>query len=112
MSEIHAIMNLDKYGAYIRKRAAISLAEDYSEDLDEFLTIPQAVGMIKDYSIGTDEEGRYLLNEEAHSLLFEAARTRIYNCGLAKLAAKGMLECAWDDETNEMVFWRVGQTES
>lgn len=112
MSEVHAILDLDRYASYIRKRAAISLAEDYTEDLDEFLTIPQAVGMIKEHSIGIDEEGRHLLDEESHSLLFDAARTRIHNCGLAKLAAEGLLECAWDDDANEMMFWKVDQTES
>jgi hypothetical protein len=24
---------------------------------------------------------------------------------LAKLAAKDLVECAWDDECNDMVFW-------
>lgn len=107
MSEIHAIMNLDRYAAYIRKRAALSLAEDYKEDLDEFVTIRQTADMIVEHSMGQDEDGHYLINEESHSMLFESVRTRLYNCGLSKLAAGGMLECAWDDETNEMVFWKA-----
>jgi len=30
---------------------------------------------------------------------------RSHNVGLAKLASKGLVECAWDNETNEMIFW-------
>lgn len=105
-------MNLDRYAAYIRRRAAISLAEDYKEDLDEFVTIKQTVGLIVENSIGQDEEGRYLLDEESHSRLFESVRTRLYNCGLSKLAAEGLLECAWDTESNEMVFWGSDHTPS
>lgn len=109
MSEVHAIMNMDKYSAYIRKRAAASISEDYSENLDEFVTIAQTSGIIVEHCIGKDEDGHYLLDENSHSKLFEAVRTRLFNCGLSKLAADGALECAWDDAKNEMVFWKPGQ---
>lgn len=105
MDEIHAIMNLDKYAAYIRKRAAMSFSEDYGEDLDEFITIKQTSDMIVENSMGKDEKGLYLINESSHKKLFEQIRLRIYNAGLSKLAAKDMLECAWDDNKGEMVFW-------
>lgn len=105
MGEIHAIVNLEKYAAYIRRRAALSFSEDYKENLDEFVTIKQTVNIIIDHSIGKDEKGLYLLDENAHKKLFEAMRLRLYNVGLSKLAAKDMLECAWDDKKGEMVFW-------
>jgi hypothetical protein len=105
MDEVHAIMNLEKYAAYIRKRAAMSFSEDYGEDLDDFITIKQTSDMIAENSIGKDEKGLYLINESSHKKLFEQIRLRIYNSGLSKLAAKDMLECAWDDKKGEMVFW-------
>lgn len=105
MSEVFAIMNLEKYASYVRKRVASSMSEDRGDDLDEFITIKQACDMIIDYSVGKDEEGRPLLDDESHSRLFEAVKTRIFNCGLSKLAARGELECAWDEESRNMVFW-------
>jgi hypothetical protein len=105
MDEVHAIMNLDKYAAYIRRRAAISFSEDYVEDLNEFVTIKQTVDMIVEHSIGKDEKGLYLIDEKSHKRLFEEIRLRIYNSGLSKLAAKDVLECAWDEKKDEMVFW-------
>lgn len=105
MGEVHAIMNLDKYSAYIRRRAAISFSENYEENLDDFVTIPQTSALIEEHSIGKDEEGRLLIDEQSHKRLFEAVRLRLYNAGLSKLAAKDLLECAWDDQKGEMVFW-------
>jgi len=105
MSEVYSIMNLEKYAAYIRKKAAHSISEDESENLDGFITVPQTCSMILEYSIGKDAEGRALLDDYSHELLFDAIKTRIYNCGLSKLAAEGLLECAWDDEKEDMIFW-------
>lgn len=108
--ETHIIMNLDKYASYMRKKAATYFSDEYDDDLDEFVTIPQVRQMIAYRSSGKDEQGRYLLSETGCDELFKDLKTRLYNCGLSKLSAKGLLECAWDDEHNEMVFWTKGQT--
>jgi hypothetical protein len=105
MSEVYSVMNLDKYAAYMRKKAATAISEDDSQKLDEFITVRQAALMIEEHSIGKDEDGRLLLDDDSHERLFESIKTRIYNCGLSKLAAEGLLECAWDSEKDEMVFW-------
>lgn len=105
MSDVYSIINLEKYAEYMRKRAARSISEDESENLDGFITVKQACLMIEEHSIGKDEEGKFLLDDKSHELLFEAIRTRIYNCGLSKLASEGLLECAWDSEKGDMVFW-------
>lgn len=110
MGEVHAIMNLEKYAAYIRRRAALSFSEDYEENLDEFITIPQTSSLIEEHSIGKDEDGRLLVDEDANKALFEAVKVRLYNAGLSKLAAKDLLECAWDDKKGEMVFWSKKKT--
>lgn len=105
MSEIYSIINLEKYANYIRKRAAVSYCEDYKENLDEFINVKQVCGLIKEFSIGNDEDGRCLISEEGCDKLLEAIKTRLYTCGLSKLAVAGKLECAWDQEKNEMIFW-------
>lgn len=112
MSEIYSIINLEKYASYIRKKAAVSYSAHYEQelieqekDLNDFVTIAQVCGLIEECSIGKDEHGKFLLNEEAYESLYEKVRIRIYNCGLSKLSVSGQLECAWDEVTNEMVFW-------
>jgi len=103
--EVYCIINLEKYSDFIRRRAADDLAQNHGENLDEFVTIPQTMGMIKENSIGIDEQDRLMLDDKAYEELLEAVTKRIYNSGLAKLASKNLIECAWDDEKNEMVFW-------
>lgn len=105
MSEVYSIINLTKYAEYVRKKAALSYSENYEENLDDFITIGQVCGLIAEYSIGFDEQGKYLISEKGYEDLYGAVQKRLYNCGLSKLAAKGHLECAWDEEKNDMIFW-------
>jgi hypothetical protein len=103
--EVYCIMNLERYANFVRKKAAASFAENHNENLDEFMTIFQATSMVKEKSIGLDEKKRHLIDDKAYEELLEAMKKRIYNSGLSKLASQGHLECAWDDNKNEMVFW-------
>jgi hypothetical protein len=107
--EVYCVMNLEKYAKYMRDTAAASFAKNYTDKLDDFVTIAQVCKMIKENSIGQDEEGRELLDDKAHEEIAEALRVRIHNAGVSKLAASDHLECAWDDKKNEMVFWVKGE---
>jgi hypothetical protein len=108
--EVYCIMNLDKYAEFVRKKAAASFSENYNKDeINGLVTVAQAILMVKENSIGLDENERHLIDDKAYETLFEAMKTRIYNSGLSKLAAQGHLECAWDEKRNEMVFWSTSQ---
>ena len=61
--------------------------------------------MIKSHSVGFDEDNKYLIDEDGYNNVFEEIREWIYQVGLCKLAARGSLECSWDSDLNEMVFW-------
>ena len=103
--ENYSIIDLEGYAKAMRDGAASSFEKDYTENLDEFITIPQVINMIKINNLGLDEEGNYLINEQIFDDVFNDIRDRLYSVGLAKLASKGFVDCAWDDESNEMVFW-------
>lgn len=103
--ETYSIIDLNGYAQTIRENAAKSFTQEYSENLDEFITIQQIIGLINEYNVGRDEENNYLITESNFNDIFESVRDRLYTVGLARLAAKGLVECAWDDETNDMVFW-------
>lgn len=102
---IYSIIDLDGYAATIRDVAAQSFIENHSENLDDYITIDQVKGVILGYSLGQDGDGNHLISEEIFDHTCEDIREWIFNVGLSKLAAKGLVECAWDDESNEMVFW-------
>lgn len=105
MSDIYSINDLNKYAESIRKNAALSFAQYHDENLDDFISIGQVENLIRDHSIGTDDDGCLIIDEDSYNQTFDDVRTFLYNVGLAKLAAAGKVECAWDNEINEMVFW-------
>jgi len=103
--ETYSIIDLEGYAKAMRDGAASSCEKDYTENLDDFITIKQVVGLIEKNNLGLDEEGNYLINSDIFDEVFGQIRDWLYGVGLSKLAAKGFVDCAWDDEANEMVFW-------
>lgn len=105
--EVYAIIDLEGYATQMRIAAAKSLSEDSEEqeNLNDFITINQIINMVNNECVGYDNEDRPLLDEEKNEKIFEDTAIWIHNVCLARLAAKDLLECAWDNETNEMIFW-------
>lgn len=101
-----AIKKLDEISDIIRENAATSLAETYSSSqLDKFVTINQIENLIIEHSLGTDNEGQYIIDVDVFEDIFDAVRNMIYQSALAKLAASGTIESAWDSDKDKMVFW-------
>jgi hypothetical protein len=108
MSEVYAIKDLDGYASEIRELAAKNLSYNHENDnLDEYITLSQIINMIKSESLGLDDNNRIILNQKINDNIFEKTSVWIYNSGLSKLAAKNLVECAWDNEKNEMIFWTL-----
>jgi uncharacterized protein len=105
MSEVYAIVDLQGYASEMREAAAKSLSDNYNENLDDFISINQMINLVKNECVGFDNKDRPLLNENTNEKIYESTVTWIHNVGLAKLAAKNLIECAWDNQTNEMIFW-------
>lgn len=103
--EVYAIIDLDGYATQIREAAANSLSDGTEENLDDFISLSQIINMVKTECIGYDNNDRPLLNESVNEKIYEDTAIWIHNVGLAKLAAKDLVECAWDNECNDMVFW-------
>lgn len=103
--EVYAITDLDGYISQMRDAAAKSLSDSEEDNLDEFISIGQMTNMIRNECLGFDDEDRPLLDEESNERIFENTAIWIHNVALAKLAAKDLVECAWDNESNDMIFW-------
>lgn len=105
MSEVYAITDLEGYANEMRIAAAKSLSANEEDNLDDYISIHQMINLVKSECVGYDNKDRPLLNEETNEEIYEKTVVWIHNVGLAKLAAKGLVECAWDSKANEMVFW-------
>lgn len=104
-NDIYAIVDLEGYAREMRDCAAKSLCNEYQDNLDEYISINQMINLVKRECLGLDDNERPLLNEDTNIKIYESTVTWINNVGLAKLAAKGLVECAWDNKTNSMIFW-------
>lgn len=104
--KIYALTDIQSYASQMRYAAASSLSENSEDgDLDSYISIKQIINLINHHCIGFDTDNRPLLNETANDKIYEDTVIWIHNVGLAKLAAKNLIECAWDDSTNQMIFW-------
>jgi hypothetical protein len=109
-NEFYAITNIEGYALEMRQAAADSLTEDCADNLDDYISIKQMINLVKSECVGFDDNGRPLLNEDANEQIYNSTVAWINNVGLAKLAAQDLVECAWDSELNEMVFWANKET--
>jgi hypothetical protein len=105
MAEFYSITNLEGYATDLRRAAAEYICENFEDNLDDYVSITQVVNLVHHYADGYDDEDRPMITETNNEDIYGEVITWIHNVGLAKLAARNMLECAWDDELNEMVFW-------
>jgi hypothetical protein len=105
MSKVYAIVDLDGYAIQMREAAAKSISSENNDNLDEYISLKQMTNLVEEFCLGHDDENHPLLDEDTNEKIFEETSIWIHNIGLARLAAQDSIECAWDDETNEMVFW-------
>lgn len=105
MSDTYAITDLQGYVSQLRQAAADSLSADNQDNLNDYISLNQVIGLVNENCLGFDELDRPILDEDANETIFDSVAMRIYNVGLAKLAAQDLIECAWDNESNEMIFW-------
>lgn len=114
MSDVFSIVHLERYAKSIRKNACLSLYGEVTDNLDDYMNMNEVISIIQENSMGKDEDGNLLITEDAFNQTFDTIRTWIEGYALAKLAAKDKIECAWDADSNEMIFWNKqnGQTNS
>jgi hypothetical protein len=110
--EVYAIKDLNDYASQLRELSANSISNSYSENLDDFISIGQLISLIIEKSQGFDENNHVLIDEETNESLFYIICDWIYGVGLSRLASQNLVECAWDDQQNCMVFWSPNNTES
>ena len=104
--QIYAITDMDGYVTQMRITAAQAISDKAEEDsLDNYISLGQIRNLIKEYCLGVGEENRPMLNESTNEKIFGETAIWIHNVGLAKLAGNDDIECAWDNDANDMVFW-------
>lgn len=102
--EYYVITDLKKFSKALRIEAATILYSEIKEkDINQYITLEQCSSIIKNISHKID--GEYYINEETYIMIIEEIASQIHQSALSKLASEGIIECAWDDETEQMIFW-------
>ena len=107
--ENYSIIDLEGFAKSLRAGVASSFEENYTESLDGFISVDQVINLIKKNNLGKDEENNYIINEKIFDDIFNEIREWFYSVGLSKLASAGYVDCAWDNDSNEMVFWLANE---
>jgi hypothetical protein len=108
----YSIVDIEGCAKAVRESVAKSFSEDYAENLDDFISVQQIVTLFEEHSLGQDDDGYEIINEEIFNFIFDEVRVWMYEVGLARLAAQGFVECAWDDEKEEMTFWLADKNQT
>jgi hypothetical protein len=103
------IDDIQQYSECVREFAAEQMSENHSEDLDNYVSIKQVENLV--LSKTRIKNHKHYISEKKHYLIIETIMNMIYGVGLAKLAGSDKIECAWDDESNNMIFWSKTQYE-
>ena len=109
---VYAIKDLNDYASQLRELSANSISENYTENLDDFISLGQLKSLIIEKSQGTDENNHILISEKTNEDLFYIVADWIYGVGLSKLASQNLVECAWNNEQNCMVFWSAEKSQT
>jgi hypothetical protein len=110
MTEYYKVKNIKLFAKSIRKNVAFCFPKSYSAQIDELISVGQTENLIRQYAeISSNDE--FLVSEDNYNLIFDNIKAWLYNSSLSKLASSGEIECAWDDEINEMIFWHIKSSE-
>ncbi len=106
MSE-YSITELANFAETVRDSAASNLSGGQYDTriIDTFITIEQVISIVKKESLGLDNDGKFIINGTIFDDVFEQVTSIIYQAALSKVASQDLIECAWDDKKNKMIFW-------
>ena len=103
--ETYCITNLDGYVGALLSGVQEEMGPPDNQSIYSFITKAQVLTIIEEQCLGYTENNEPIINNDAHAKIIEDIIYRVENTALAQLASDGFLDCAWDDELNDMVFW-------
>jgi len=72
-------------------------------NIEQYITRVQFDEIMKNHIVHSDD-GDYIEEESIYEALHEAGDLAS-GALISKMAVKGLIDCAWDDEKQDMVFW-------
>lgn len=79
------------------------LKEQERLEIDSVLTQQEALLIVK--NLAKKKHGVYSINNKIYSQIIDSFNTRLIGNMLSSLTSRGLLETAFDSESNDFVFW-------
>ena len=111
MSNYLTIKNIKLFTKSIRKNMVMIFPRSYHHQVDNLISLSQTEKLVRQY-IEPAYNDEFILNDENYDLLCNEIKRWIYNSSLGLAASSGTIECAWDDQSNEMFFWHLESNET
>jgi len=105
MSDMFKIVDMDGFAQHVIKCAAKEVGAANTDEVFEYITTNEVSNLIVENCSAVDKDDNILIDYEHFTDCLHAVIQRIQNSAIAQLASEGYLDCAWDDELNNMVFW-------
>lgn len=101
----YLIKDMKRFCKKMRRYAVAFLSQNtVKKNIRDFITLKQCKEIIESLC-EKDDNGYCVVDEEAYVEIIETISKQIYQSALSKLAADDIIECAWDNENNKMIFW-------
>jgi hypothetical protein len=104
MSNYIKIRNLNLFVKSVRKNIVMIFPRQYYYEVDNLISLKQTESIVRKY-IEPSYNDEFILSEDNYELLCNEIKKWIYNRSLSMVASSGEIECSWDDDSNEMIFW-------
>ena len=101
----YVITKMEKFCKAIITEAANGLSQKQNGNINDFITIEQCKQIVESQCDIAEDTGEYTINEKSYWNIITKVSEQIYQSALSKLAADDIIECAWDDDANKMIFW-------
>ena len=106
------ITNMENFAEILLRNAIEELSLDQYLDTDhprnikeELMSTNSVRHIISKYILDIDENNDPIISTDAMDDIFDETCEYIFQMHLSKLCGEDKIECAWDNDSNQMVFW-------
>jgi hypothetical protein len=96
----------DKDSSELLKYKYDDLDEEEKQEINEYLTLKEVTTISKDYIRFDKKDKRFIIGVHEYEKLVQDITGRLVSNLMNGLVAKGQLECAFDDEKQDFIFWK------
>jgi len=111
MTNYLTIKNIKLFTKSIRKNVTMIFPRSYYRQVDRLISLEQTESLVREY-IEPGYNNEFIISEYNYDHLCDKIKKWIYNSSLSLIASSGKIECAWDDQSNEMFFWHPESNET